>query len=586
MGDFMKEENIKKLIESHKKFIITREKIDDNIFIYASIEEVLEAVINHILLLNPEISESDYHSILKKKKSKNDDLLSLINEEYRMTDIPRDSLAMTFVRQKIIIKKFEKNNYQIITLLKSLEVKKELITKELKTLTNKINDKKMKSHDFTSELTIRSKLTKAMTFIDNEKNKIEYIRDTQESICKLYISREFLESVAYESSFYNYTYPNLKEKIDSQFDYVENFLEIIANHLKPRTYDLASRITKTSKHRERLLEEARSKDSNLRSKHIVDGLRYFENLFLTRSIKRDELNDFINSKNIVSNIEDFVRDIYAIKNKNLIIEALNSYKIGQFSVFINSIVILIESLLEDSIAAMKLFEPVKETVLRQKVELIFGEQDFEWYKYFRFDLNYNRNSFAHGNKHIIYEMNFTDILSDEFVENVKNDVYTIEDSNVISSLLLLDYESILYNCFKNTEEKSIINFIEKCYMLYGSSRLDNSALENIVLHSIGDDCIKWIINPIYNKVYDFYDEVEPKPKSRKELKDEILEILISPIFWEYMYEKYSVIHYFGDENEMKSIYKINSILGTICNMDETVCEKAALREILKKFKKI
>jgi hypothetical protein len=447
--------------------------------------------------------------------------------------------------------------------------------------------------DYTSDYDERYALIIAQDIIHVEIDKLEYSLSFIEEILNKLTNTE-LKRFAIQACIQHRfdDEDTLQYKIEQVFNYYKEMIEITNNHLKPRDFDLASVIVKTTKiydkafdklqlssykHYnssipEQLIEEERSK---------VEVVRSF---FATNDIKSDEVQDYIKNNSIVSNLRRAIIETYCIKDRSPIIDALELFEYGKYELFINIILVQFEGLLDDIILGLDLSNEKKFSNLRDKVTLLFADNTFEYYKYLFFDLNAMRNQIAHGNESEFYYLPTKEIYKENMVQNITKGAMKKQPYEIVACSLLFDLQAILHALVDKTEEKRIIKFIKWQYNLICKGEVTSEKLSGFIESKNFKEEFNWIINPRYNKLYEFYDGIIVEFKIT-EVIQKMREVMLSEEVWKLATTRYSKEDSSFFEDKQHTIQKSLNIV-TMLKYQGFEEEQVKIRQVRKNFNKL
>lgn len=292
-----------------------------------------------------------------------------------------------------------------------------------------------------------------------------------------------------------------------------------------------------------------------------------------------ELNEYISCHSILELIKDYVKSLVCLdERRNILNQIVKFYDDKNYIQLINTIPIQIEGIfsdLQNDIKSFDRFSHCKITPsadLKEKVNQIQDSIPFEYALYYKhYFNNLIRNIVAHGR-----------IIG-------KGD--TIKDE-VLAKELILDFHSLLYMVSRNSEAEKMYRFIngyikrisilsssrEKCFMaLYNDLIGERVFLDYDSVDKYSPvKVVFWIVNPYYEKLYNF--KAEEGDTSLYELR----KLLLSKEFWEYAKEqtkKYCEWHWHEEALRM-----LSRIIKGLLSCDESKETKDIMIDILKILK--
>ena len=289
----------------------------------------------------------------------------------------------------------------------------------------------------------------------------------------------------------------------------------------------------------------------------IDDLHSYKTNNIT--LYNNALEELISNYDILKSLQDMLTSSICLRSrKNILLKALELYKLGEFEVFNNIIPIQIEGMFEDYLLDSTIFirfskmDIYLNAVLKDKIRHLQEIKDNIIYpevvEYFMYYFNNMiRNKVAHGK----YKGNQNQKIIDE----------------IFSKELLLDLGILIYMLSRKSETEKMYRFIHSYKKYY--ENLDNHQLFNSLFNDITGrkiiaeyDSIEnfrplqityWLINPYYEKIYENINS-----------KDELLQLrnkFLSKEFWKYVLEELNLFL----EEDSGYLLKINEEFISIVN---------------------
>lgn len=289
----------------------------------------------------------------------------------------------------------------------------------------------------------------------------------------------------------------------------------------------------------------------------IDDLHSYKTNNIT--LYNDTLEELISNYDILKSLQDMLTSSICLRSrKNILLKALELYKLGEFEVFNNIIPIQIEGMFEDYLMDSTIFirfskmDIYLNAVLKDKIRHLQEIKDNIIYpevvEYFMYYFNNMiRNKVAHGK----YKGNQNQKIIDE----------------IFSKELLLDLGILIHMLSRKSETEKMYRFIhsyKKYYVNLDNHQLFNSLFNDITGRKIiaEYDSIEnfrplqityWLINPYYEKIYENINS-----------KDELLQLrnkFLSKEFWKYVLEELNLFL----EEDSGYLLKINEEFISIVN---------------------
>lgn len=289
----------------------------------------------------------------------------------------------------------------------------------------------------------------------------------------------------------------------------------------------------------------------------IDDLHSYKTNNIT--LYNNALEELISNYDILKSLQDMLTSSICLRSrKNILLKALELYKLGEFEVFNNIIPIQIEGMFEDYLLDSTIFirfskmDIYLNAVLKDKIRHLQEIKDNIIYpevvEYFMYYFNNMiRNKVAHGK----YKGNQNQKIIDE----------------IFSKELLLDLGILIHMLSRKSETEKMYRFIhsyKKYYVNLDNHQLFNSLFNDITGRKIiaEYDSIEnfrplqityWLINPYYEKIYENINS-----------KDELLQLrnkFLSKEFWKYVLEELNLFL----EEDSGYLLKINEEFISIVN---------------------
>lgn len=520
--------------------IITRDKIDEMLaysdelikipgIIEMDKEEIVVKMFKDVFGINInenfEVCRKEFADSFKKKMfpEKKEEFISYIFSDifllYKTPNEEFNILLKKSYETKIKMEEIQQYNKK---LLKELNKEYEQAKKRIMDLEKDIGDSKHNFKNYNTKMSERTKLIHDVLpklQADIENCQFYMLRLDEER--KKLLSKN-LKDRAVELAHSDDEYIDLKYKLtnfegsediykgDTDYSISIKFrkaLDMLITELKPYEHlneygDKLKQVLDKYEYKSEKVEEIREKDPTAYLK------------LLKKHIRDYNVCNYINEKIILNHI--------LIHRKVIISEAINDFKEGNYTQFINSISPQIEGLFYD-ISTELGYSPNKlnSATLKPKIDYIDSGKLEIGTGYFKFYFSIIRNKVAHG---VFWKTDEVERLADETLLDLQYLIYIIADTNVIPSVGFIKEIS----CSANTKYKY-------------------SYLVNKMICEKINDNINYIFNPIYDEMYEFYN-----------LKDVISETRID-IFSDEFWEKVIYVFEHADFRRKKVLEFIDEI---------------------------
>lgn len=240
-----------------------------------------------------------------------------------------------------------------------------------------------------------------------------------------------------------------------------------------------------------------------------------------RSNSIEEYNTFllncINEKNVCEYILDNIKNNHVLNKRFELLEsAVECFNKKQYLSFINITTTQIEGIFYDFCFEMDIQpERLDSFTLGTKVKLLNDKQLFNAYEYFAFDFPLVRNKVAHG-------------LTTERTEKIQLEKTTYETLLDLQYLVYIFQTNNKFPYFKPINfVKTYLNSDKSIYSLQSSHNKASPKNECLYFHfksssyrltpSEPINKLQWILNPMYNEVYNFYNYTNEHEEIRNRL---------------------------------------------------------------------
>lgn len=168
----------------------------------------------------------------------------------------------------------------------------------------------------------------------------------------------------------------------------------------------------------------------------------------------------------------------------------------------------------------------------------------------------------------IYFLSSANMLKEDIINIIYSDEFINLDYELFACLLVLDLQAISHNLFKNLEENELIYFIESNYHKINESERIFNLTKIIVSSEFNLKKLKWIVNPIYYPVIEFYDDNLINKFNRMGILQQMKDILYTPDFWNKLLKLYSNKENVLLEDKIKNIEKSLSFISESNNINK------------------
>jgi len=584
------------LFEIHSKYVYGNETlIDDKFFIFDTFKQIGSCVIDKVVEEVEFVDKGKYQEICENG-------FNLTIESDFETDYAKGILELNYLPKDAIVDvkneygklmfEYSEVNSMYSKQLTVLHKRATEIKNEKGNYKNKINQAIRDGRNYSVEYKERYNLILTQELINTEIDKLDYsIRFLKTIIDKLTNTK--LKKIAIKSCIKNRMDEDksINEKILGDFTYYREMIEITKNHIKPRDFDLASVVVKSTKIYDKAMDKLRLKSYQYNDSEIPQELineerakvQKVRDFFATNDINITEVQNYINGNDVVGNIKNIILNTYCLKDRNPIIEAIELFESGKFELFVNIILVQIEGLLDDIVLGLDMSNEKKFSNLRDKVELLFGDSALEYYKYLYYDLNSMRNQIAHGNESDFYFITTSDMYRDDLVSSINTGILKKRSFESVACSLLFDLQAILHSLVDKTEEKRIIKFVKWQYKLICKGVVNSEKLSGLIEAENFKEISKWIINKRFDEIYSFYSE-KNDDFDIVSIISQMRDILLTSDVWQRAAEKYKDEDYLFFKDKVKRIqHSLNIVTQLkIQGFDE---ELEKIRQIRKDFNK-
>lgn len=297
-------------------------------------------------------------------------------------------------------------------------------------------------------------------------------------------------------------------------------------------------------------------------KDMVEGNEYDSRKM--EELKSTDINEYLNKlkkyireNNICNYILDNTKKNHAINYRyNVIEDTINLFKKGKYETFISLVPIQIEGIFHDYCKELEILPRASNKfTMGTKLSEIKKKIYFPFYEYYKFDFEVLRNKTAHG----FIVKNEIELLANELLLDLLALVYDINNNNKIPYLVAIEF----LQRYSNEDKKHVRALFS------GSCHKDECLIDYIRGEMFAIDKeedirirFKYILNPMYDTVYDFYDN---KIYHCNYLKNSVLSVrdrITSKEFWAFVYNKFikERLEYMGKQEINIWICIINYIM--------------------------
>lgn len=338
---------------------------------------------------------------------------------------------------------------------------------------------------------------------------------------------------------------NSKEKeISDNLDIYEVSLINNSEELFLPEYDYSINIKFSMQTRELIKEIERQgigldpKDYENLIKNMVEGNEYDSRKM--EELKSTDINEYLNKlkkyikeNNICDYILENTKKNHAINYRyNVIEDSINLFKNDKYETFISIIPIQIEGIFHDYCRELEILPTASNRfTMGTKLSEIDKKIHFPFYEYYKFDFEVLRNKIAHG----FIIQNEIELLAHELLLDLLALIYDINNNNKIPYLVAIEF----LQKYSNEDKKHVTALFS------GSCHKDECLIDYIRGEMFATDKekdirirFKYILNPMYDKVYVFYDD---KVYHCNYLKNSVLSVrnrITSKEFWNFVYNKF------------------------------------------------
>lgn len=494
-------------------------------------------------------------------KSENEFYTDFFNRILRLNRLPKQEYEIYKKKIQSVTDKINKLMNDIDSKILSLKESFKEIKKEIKNINKDILKAKKDYLDFSELLKTKEKLvTEERLKVQIEIDKCIYFKELLQKE-KERVLKTFTEKNIRIEALRNCREPQMMEIPDHRYEV--SLVEKSEELFKPecdysvniKFYMETMKIIEKIKNQRDLDEE--------KIKKIISQNKYdTRKIEIIKKTSLDEyktlLKAYIKERNIVEYILENTRSNHIIHHRYSIIEnALKYFKNSDYLSFINLIVIQIEGIFYDYCVELDMLpNDIKTFTLGTKLKQLEIAIEFNPYPYFKYQFEFLRNKIAHG--HLIdketVELSACEILLDL--------LYLVFDLNTNKKLPYFEPLEFLKIYRDKTKKHIRVRY-------FGTSH-ENECLWDYLHCSEYSKRIQWLLNPTYNKVYEFYKLDEVVIDVRRHLN--------TIDFWQFVQDRISNKNQtFINEKEIK---RWNSITQLMINFYKNK------KEYLDVFKKV
>lgn len=484
--------------------------------------EIRNLLISHTNLTDKDIPKKKdeffnflFYSIIVLRKTPNEELNIILRKILEVNETIDEILLKNEQTHKEFERKLVKKEKEIKDINKTITEGK----KAFKDYSSYVNRKKVLTH---------SEVPEVLADIDNCNFYIELLKTEKNRLQNLNYKEIAKDNSQFSDTEYKYSFSDIQTN--------PNLYNAKNNYSIPIKF--AKEVSQLHKQIEKYRYEENYKQ---KMEEIVNNYPYHSNEL--ERIKRENISDYkekifsyINDYKVCEYLKTNTSNNHILFNRKTIIDhSIDLFEKEDYLNFINLITIQIEGLFFDICEELG-SDPdrISSHTLKPKLDYLSNKILFDEVSYFKFYFPLIRNKVAHG---VFMDSNKLDIIAYETLLDLQFLVH-----------LLITHESIPYNktlrLIKSLKANNQYHEIRiKDYLLQGDIYLN----------------LNWLVNPMYNEIYEFYDDQKLIPNC-KEIVKRIRLLISSDKLLKILKQNYV---YFLNQNKVRSAEEVLRLLQAI-----------------------